>query len=150
MIESPVDKAVAMVKANVTDFIVAQGMRSAAAMAKDTPVTWPPSEPEDTPALIESLLVLTVMPLAFPAVAGPNVTPPRVTTYAPAAKVLPTPIDIEDVETEDTVSNRPGAVAVVGGAAVVAALVVAAAEAQENGSAVVVGGAAVVVSYHWY
>ena len=106
-----------MVKANVTDFIVAQGMRSAAAMAKDTPVTWPPSEPEDTPALIESLLVLTVMPLTFPAVAGPNVTPLRVTTYAPAEKVLPTPIDMEDVETEDTVNNRPGAVAVVGGAA---------------------------------
>ena len=146
-----------MVKANVTDFIVAQGMRSAAAMAKDTPVTWPPSEPEDTPALIESLLVLTVMPLAFPAVAGPNVTPLRVTTYAPAEKVLPTPIVMEDVETEDTVNNRPGAVDVGGGAAVVAALVVAAAAAvvaalvvaaavaQENGSAVVVGGSAVVV-----
>ena len=103
------------------------------------------------------------MPLEKEAgIGGPSVTPLRVMMYAPAEKVLPTPIDMEDVETEDTVNNRPGAVAVVGGAgfvaalvvaaaaAVVAALVVAAAVAQENGSAVVVGGAAVVVSYHGY
>jgi hypothetical protein len=97
-----------------------------------------------------SKVVLTLIPLEKEAgIGGPRVTPPRVTTYAPAAKVLPTPIDMEDVETEDTVSNRPGAVAVVEGAAVVAALVVAAAVAQENGSAVVVGGASVEVSY-WY
>ena len=91
------------------------------------------------------------MPLEKEAgIGGPRVMPLRVMMYAPAEKVLPTPIDMEDVETEDTVNNRPGAVDVVGGAAVVAALVVAAAVAHENGSAVVVGGAAVVVSYHWY
>ena len=91
------------------------------------------------------------MPLEKEAgIGGPRVMPLRVMMYAPAEKVLPTPIVMEDVETEDNVNNRPGAVAVVEGAAVVAALVVAAAVVQKNGSAVVVGGAAVVVSYHWY
>ena len=57
MIESPLDKAVAMVKANVTDFIVAQGMRSAAAMAKDTPVTCFPRAGANTKELMRSLVV---------------------------------------------------------------------------------------------
>ena len=58
------------------------------------------------------------MPLEKEAgIGGPRVTPLRVMMYAPAEKVLPTPIDMEDVETEDTVNNRPGAVDVVGGAA---------------------------------
>ena len=93
---SPDDSAVAMVKANVTDLPLARGTRSAAAIANDTPVTFScPSDPEAAPALIKSLLVLTVMPVGLPAVGGPSVTPLRVSTCAPAAKLLSTRIIIE-------------------------------------------------------
>ena len=81
---SPDDSAVAIVKANVTDLPLARGTRSAAAIANDTPVTCPPSDPEAAPALIKSLLVLTVMPVGLPAVGGPSVTPLRVSTCDPA------------------------------------------------------------------
>ena len=74
------DSAVAMVKAKVTDLPVASGTRSAAAIISDTPVTRPPSDPEGDPTSVKSLLVLTVMPVSLPAVAGPNVTPLRVRT----------------------------------------------------------------------
>ena len=76
-----------MVNANVTDLPLASGTRSAAAIVNETPVTCPPSDPDGTPALTNSLLVLTVMPVGLPAVAAPNVTPLRVSTCAPAAKL---------------------------------------------------------------
>ena len=69
------DSAVIIVKAKVTDLPVPCGTRSAAAIISDTPVTRPPSDPDGAPALSKSLLVLTVMPVSLPAVAGPNVTP---------------------------------------------------------------------------
>ena len=89
------DSAVAMVKAKVTDLPAASGMRSAAAIVKDTPVTRPPSGPDGTAELAKSLLVLTATPVVLPAVAGPNVTPLSVTTCAPAAKLPSTRITIE-------------------------------------------------------
>ena len=100
---SPDDSAVAMVKANVTDLPLARGTRSAAAIANDTPVTCPPSDPDVAPSLIKSLLVLTVMPVRLPAVAGPSVTPLRVSTCAPAAKLPSTRIDMEPTGTFETV-----------------------------------------------
>ena len=100
---SPDDSAVAMVKANVTDLPLARGTRSAAAIANDTPVTCPPSDPEAAPALIKSLLVLTAMPVGLPAVGGPSVTPLRVSTCAPAAKLPSTRIDIEPTGVFETV-----------------------------------------------
>ena len=87
---SPYERAVVMVKANVTDLPLASGTRSAAAIVIDTPVTCPPSDPDGAPALAKSLLVLTVMPVGLPAVAAPNVTPLRVTTCTPAASWLST------------------------------------------------------------
>ena len=95
MISSFDESAVVMVKASVTALPVASGTRSAAAIVSDTPVTWPPSDPDGAPALTKSLLVLTVMPVALPAEAGPNATPLRVTTCAPAAKLLSTRIETE-------------------------------------------------------
>ena len=86
------DSAVIIVKAKVTDLPVPSGTRSAAAIISDTPVTRPPSDPDGAPALVKSLLVLTVMPVSLPAVAGPNVTPLSVTTCAPAAKLPSTRI----------------------------------------------------------
>ena len=101
----PDDSAAAMVKANVTDLPLARGTRSAAAIANDTPVTCPPSDPEAAPALIKSLLVLTVMPVGLPAVAGPSVTPLRVSTCAPAAKLPSTRIDMEPTGVFETVAE---------------------------------------------
>ncbi len=80
--------AVMMVKANVTDLPVASGTRSDAAIVNDTPVTCPPSDPDGAPTLLKSYVVLTVMPVGYPDVAGPNVTPLRVSTCAPAAKLF--------------------------------------------------------------
>ena len=77
---SPEESAVAVVKASVTDLPLARGTRSAAAIVSDTPVTRPPSDPDGAPSLAKSLLVLTVTPVALPAVAGPNVTPLSVMT----------------------------------------------------------------------
>ena len=94
---SPYESAVVMVKANVTDFPLASGTRSAAAIVNDTPLTCPPSDPDGAPALAKSLLVLTVMPVGLPAVAAPNVTPLRVSTCAPAAKLPSTRIKTFDV-----------------------------------------------------
>ncbi len=75
-----------MMKEIVTCLSVEAETRSAAAMVKETPVTWPlPSEPESTPTLVKSLLVDTVIPVALPTVAAPNVTPLRVTRCIPAA-----------------------------------------------------------------
>ena len=99
------DSAVAMVKAKVTDLPVASGTRSAAAIISDTPVTRPPSDPDGAPALAMSLLVLTVMPVSLPAVAGPNVTPLSVTTCAPAAKLPSTRIEKDD--TVGACTKRP-------------------------------------------
>ena len=90
---SPAVSAVMMVKANVTDLPVASGTRSDAAIANDTPVTCPPSDPDGTPTLLTSFVVLTVIEL--PVVAGPNVTPLRVSTCAPAAKLPSTRIGKE-------------------------------------------------------
>ena len=90
VIWSPDDSAVAMVNATVTDLPVASGTRSPAAIMKDTPVTCPPSAPDGDPAFAKSLLVLTVMPVALPDVAGPNVTPLRVITCDPAATLTST------------------------------------------------------------
>ena len=81
------DSAVIIVKAKVTDLPVPCGTRSAEAIVSDTSVTRPPSDPEGDPELAKSLLVLTVMPVSLPAVAAPNVTPLRVSTCAPAAKL---------------------------------------------------------------
>ena len=100
---SPDDSAVAVVKANVTDLPLASGTRSAAAIVNDTPVTCPPSDPDGAPALAKSLLVLTVMPVGLPAVAAPNVTPLRVSTCAPAAKLPSTRIDMEPTGVLETV-----------------------------------------------
>ena len=80
---SPGERAVAVAKVKVMVFPVAPGMRSAAAMVKETPVTWPPSVPVSTPTLAKSLLVDTVIPVALPTVAAPNVTPLRVTRCIP-------------------------------------------------------------------
>ena len=88
---SPAVSAVVMVKAKVTDLPVASGTRSDAAIVNDTPVTCPPSDPDGLPTLVKSFVVLTVMPVELPAVAGPNVTPLRVSTCAPAAKLLLSP-----------------------------------------------------------
>ncbi len=95
VIWSPIDSAVEMVKANVTALPLASGTRSAAAIVNDTPVTCPPNEPDGAPALAKSLLVLTVMPVGLPDVAGPNVTPLKVSTCAPAAKLPSTRIATE-------------------------------------------------------
>ncbi len=84
VIELPDDSGVAIVNANVTDLPLAYGTRSAPAIVSDTPVTCPPNEPDGAPALTKSLLVLMVMPVGLPAVGGPNVTPLRVRTCAPA------------------------------------------------------------------
>ncbi len=100
---SPDDSAVAMVKANVTDLPLARANRSVAAIANETPVTCPPSDPEAAPALIKSKLVLTAMPVGLPAVGGPNVTPLRVSTCAPAAKLPSTRIDMEPTGVLETV-----------------------------------------------
>ena len=81
MIWSPEESAVAVVKASVTDLPLARGTRSASAIVSDTPVTRPPSDPDGAPALARSLLVLTMMPVSLPAVAGPNVTPLSVIVY---------------------------------------------------------------------
>ncbi len=81
-----------MVKANVTDLPVASGTRSDAAIVNDTPVTCPPSDPDGTPTLLKPFVVLTEMPVGLPDVAGPNVTPLRVSTCAPAAKLPSTRI----------------------------------------------------------
>ena len=94
---SPEKSAVMMVKANVTDLPLASGTRSAAAIVIDTPVTCPPSDPDGAPALARSLLVLTVMPVGLPAVAAPNVTPLRVNTCAPAAKLPSTKIETDSL-----------------------------------------------------
>ena len=102
---SPDDSAVAMVKANVTDLPLARGTRSAAAIANNKPVTCPPSDPEAAPALIKSKLVLTVMPVGLPAVGGPSVTPLRVSTCAPAAKLPSTRIDMEPTGVFETVAE---------------------------------------------
>ena len=81
--------AVMMVKANVTDLPVASGTRSDAAIVNDTPVTCPGvTDPDGAPLLTKSFVVLTVMPVGLPDVAGPNVTPLRVSTCDPAAKLL--------------------------------------------------------------
>ena len=90
VIWSPEESAVAVVKASVTDLPLARGTRSAAAIVSDTPVTRPPSDPDGAPALAKSLLVLTVTPVALPAVAAPNVTPLSVITCDPAAAWLST------------------------------------------------------------
>ena len=90
---SPAVSAVIIVKANVTDLPVASGTRSDAAIVNDTPVTCPPSDPDGTPTLMESFVVLTVMPVGLPGVAGPNVTPLRVSTCDPAAKLPSTRIN---------------------------------------------------------
>ena len=84
-----------MVKANVTDLPVASGTRSDAAIVNDTPVTCPPSDPDGASTLLKSFVVLTVMPQWLPVVAGPNVTPLRVSTCAPAAKLPSTRIGKE-------------------------------------------------------
>ena len=94
---SPYESAVVMVKANVTDLPLASGTRSAAAIVNDTPLTCPPSDPDGAPALARSLLVLTVMPVGLPAVAAPNVTPLRVSTCAPAAKLPSTRIETDSL-----------------------------------------------------
>ncbi len=83
---------VSTVNANVTDLPPASGTRSPAAIIKDTPITCPPSEPDGDPALCKSLLVLTVMPVALPDVAGPNVRPLRVIVCDPAAMLPSTRI----------------------------------------------------------
>ena len=95
VIWSPAVSAVMMVKANVTDLPVESGTRSDAATVNDTPVTCPPSHPDGTPTLMEFFVVLTVMPVGLPDVAGPNVTPLRVSTCDPAAKLPSTRIQKE-------------------------------------------------------
>jgi len=90
VIWSPDESTVAVVKANVTLLLVASGTRSAAAIVIDTPVTCPPSDPDGAPSLDMSLIVLTVMPVAMPAVAGPNVTPLSVITCTAAETLFPT------------------------------------------------------------
>ncbi len=69
-------------------------------------VTCPPSDPEAAPALIKSNLVLTAMPVGLPAVGGPSVTPLRVSTCAPAAKLPSTLIDMEPTSVLETVAER--------------------------------------------
>ena len=102
------DSAVAIVKAKVTDLPVASGTRSAAAIISDTPVTRLPSDPDGAPALIGSLLVLTVMPVSLPAVGGPNVTPLSVTTCAPAAKLPSTRMEKDEDGTVGACTKRFG------------------------------------------
>lgn len=81
---------VAVVKETVTDLPEELGRRSAAAIVRDTPETWPPIEPESTPSLTRSLLVLTVMPFLLPDVGEPMVKPTSVITAGePAAKIAP-------------------------------------------------------------
>ena len=83
--ESTEKREVAMVKVSVTDLPDANGTRSAAAMVKLTPVTWPPSAPDAAPTETRSVLVATEMPLALPALGAPIVTPDTVTVCAPEA-----------------------------------------------------------------
>ena len=81
----------------VTDFAVRPGILSAAKTVLDMAVTWPPSEPEATPALTRSLRTPaavevgpTVIPHEDPKVVPPMVAPLRVTVMVvPAPKEAP-------------------------------------------------------------
>ena len=93
-----------MVNDTVTVLGDANGTRSAAAMVKVTPVTWPPRAGyPQVPAW--SALVLTLMPLEEAGVGPPMDAPVRVTVYAaaaapadPIAVIMPTlPNDVEVV-----------------------------------------------------
>ena len=81
----------------VTTLAVRPGNLSGAKMVLETAVTWPPSEPEATPALTRSLRTPaavevgpTEMPHEDPEVAAPMVAPLRVTVMVvPAANEAP-------------------------------------------------------------
>ena len=80
-------------KTTVTALPVAPGRRSAAAMVIETPVTWPPSGPEETPTLVASLtvpelctVVPTVTPLIFVEVSP---TAPPITALVSVTVVEP-------------------------------------------------------------
>ena len=108
VIWSPEESAVAVVKASVTDLPLARGTRSAAAIVSDTPVTRPCSSlPDGAPSLARSLLVLTVTPVAFPAVAGPNVTPLSVMTCDPEEAPEASKRNTNEPEPKQCCTERP-------------------------------------------
>ena len=108
MIWSPEESAVAVVKASVTDLPLARGTRSAAAIVSDTPVTRLGSSlPDGAPALARSLLVLTVTPVALPAVAGPNVTPLSVMTCDPEEAPEASKRNTIETESKPCCTERP-------------------------------------------
>ena len=53
-------------------------------IVRETPVTWPPSAPDEAPADTRSVLVETEIPVALPEVHAPMVTPDIATANAPA------------------------------------------------------------------
>ena len=83
----PFSRLVAVLNETVTDLPVAPGMRSAAAMAKDTDEIWPPSAGA-APVPGRSVDVDTVTPLAQEAVRPPRTAPVRVRLYAPGGAPL--------------------------------------------------------------
>ena len=108
MIWSPKKRVVAVVKASVTDLPLARGTRSAAAIVSDTPVTRLGSSlPDGAPALARSLLVLTVTPVALPAVAGPNVTPLSVMTCDPEEAPEWSKRNTTETESKPCCTERP-------------------------------------------
>ena len=83
MIVSEPERAVKMLKLTVMGLLAARGMRSVSAIIQLTPLISPPSEPEGTPGLLLSLIVLTLIPDDEPGVAAPIVAPARVTVTGP-------------------------------------------------------------------
>ena len=114
MMASPRERAVAVAKVKVMDLPVAPGTRSAAAMVKETPVTWPPRAPDVTPTLAASLLVDTLIPVVLPTVAGPKVTPLRVIPEMPAGTATEVVKTTED-EPPNIVGKAPMEDAAAGG-----------------------------------
>ena len=68
-------------------------MRSATAMAMETPCTWPPMFPDGTLALWRSVVVETKTPVGLPGVGFPIVKPVIVTVYDPGRVPLGPPTE---------------------------------------------------------
>ena len=117
---SPGERNVAVTNVKKMDLPVAPGTRSAAAMVKETPVTWAPKEacvkiaPEATPADARvSWSVCTVMPVELPAVAAPIVTPFRVMVKAVAVVMtMAVPVGWAEVAVMEPIDVVPAALAV--------------------------------------
>ena len=80
--DCPAARAVCVVNDTVTALLLRRGTRSAAAIVKLTPMTWPPRAGyPQVPAW--SVLVLTLMPLDEAEMGPPMVAPVRVMVYTP-------------------------------------------------------------------